>query len=89
MSTKSKTSPHEKHAEETRCAKCKSTGVIVTWDGYRATAVCCDGCETGRLTWSRTSELLADMDVPSPVPVQPERIDSIVRDVVPRRHQTH
>jgi hypothetical protein len=72
--------------ERTLCRKCKGAGVIFTTDVCGTQAICCDQCSAGNRMWSRLLELLADVDVPSPVLARPESIDSIARDQLPRRH---
>jgi hypothetical protein len=89
MPRKVQTNPDESHterADEATCSHCKGAGVIFTNDAQQAGVFCCDQCEKGRLVWARMLELLADMDVPSPIPVKPPTKDSIAREQSQRRY---
>jgi hypothetical protein len=77
-----------KQRETTPCAKCQGAGMILTNEVHHTQAICRDQCEAGRRIWSRTMDLVAEMDVPSSL-IQPERTDSIIRGLVPRRYETH
>jgi hypothetical protein len=71
-------------APERTCRKCKGAGVLLTTDTCRTDAICCDQCSAGNRIWSRLHELLADLDVPSPISPRSKMTDSIVRNQMPR-----
>ena len=68
------------------CPGCKGRGLFFKTDDHRTDVFCCDGCDAGRLIWSRALELLADMDRPSPIEHPPEIGDSVVRGILPRKY---
>jgi len=87
MARKIETNPDERNrerADKGTCSHCKGAGVTFTNDAHQAGVFCCEQCEKGRLVWARMLELLADMDVPGPIPVKSSTNDSILRDQVPR-----